>query len=161
MIRNVHSRSLQATPQRVGELIDSLAGETDRLWPTPRWPAMRLDGGLVVGARGGHGPIHYTVADYAPGHRARFRFSPRIFDGHHGFEVTDQDGTTVLRHVLEARTRGAMRLLWPVVVRRWHDALIEDALDRAEAELAGRPWRYRRHNRWVRVTRAAARRVMR
>ena len=39
MIRNVHERTLAATPEEVGALIDSLASPGDRLWPAARWPA--------------------------------------------------------------------------------------------------------------------------
>lgn len=160
-IHNVHVRTFDAELEPLGALIDSLAGEHDRLWPRPRWPALRLDGELAVGARGGHGPIRYAVSDYEPGRRACFRFDRRIFDGHHWFEVVTLDGRPALLHVLEARPQGAMRILWPLVVRWWHDALIEDAFDRAEAELAGRPWAPRRHGAWVRATFAVARRGVR
>ncbi|MFA4927736.1 MAG: hypothetical protein WC558_04415 [Patulibacter sp.] len=122
---------------------------------------MRLDAGLTVGARGGHGPIRYAVSDYEPGRSASFRFDPRIFDGHHWFDVVTLDGRPTLLHVLEARPQGAMRLLWPLVVRWWHDALIEDALDRAEAEVAGRAWTPRRLGPWVRATFTVARWTMR
>jgi hypothetical protein len=57
MIRNVHERDLAAAPSEAGALIDGLAGEHDRLWPSERWPAMRLDRPLAVGASGGHGRI--------------------------------------------------------------------------------------------------------
>lgn len=156
MIRNVHTRTLDATPAQAGALIDSLAGADDRLWPAGRWPALQLDGGLAVGARGGHGPIRYAVSDLDPGRLACFRFDPRLFDGHHAFTVTTRDGRTVLRHDLDARPQGTMRLLWPLAVRRLHDALIEDALDRAEAGLAGADWRPRRLGLRVRAARYAA-----
>jgi hypothetical protein len=157
MIRNVHDRQLDVPLAQASALIDALATEDDRLWPAERWPAMRLDGGLVAGASGGHGPIRYSVSDYEPGRRACFRFDPRLFDGHHWFELTTRDGRTVLRHALEARPRGAMRLLWPLAVRWLHDALIEDSLDRAAADLAGGAWQPRRLGIWVRALRAGAR----
>jgi hypothetical protein len=51
MIRNVHERTLVATPEEVGALIDSLASPGDRLWPAARWPAMRLDAPLAHAPR--------------------------------------------------------------------------------------------------------------
>jgi hypothetical protein len=42
-----------------------------------------------------------------------------------------------MRHTLEGETTGTMRLAWPLVWRPMHDALIEDALDTAEASLSG------------------------
>lgn len=159
MIRNIHERTLSCSPAEAGELLDGLAGDGDRLWPVGRWPAMRLDGPLAVGARGGHGPIRYTVADLDPGRRVSFRFAPSLFDGHHSFEVFTRDGRTVLRHVLEARPSRRMRVLWPFAVRWLHDALIEDSLDRGAAALDGAELRPRRLGPWVRVLRAGARRA--
>jgi hypothetical protein len=40
-VLNVHERRLAATPDAVGELIDSLASSDDRLWPRKAWPSMR------------------------------------------------------------------------------------------------------------------------
>jgi hypothetical protein len=48
-----------------------------------------------------------------------------------------------------------MRFGWPLAVRWLHDALIEDALDRAETATAARPVPARRWSPWVRLLRAA------
>ncbi len=140
MVRNVHERLLNAPATRIGELLDTLASANDGLWPRDRWPAMRFDRPLQVGAVGGHGPIRYTVEAYEPERMIRFRFSaPRGFIGWHGCTVEAAgDGYTLLRHTLEMRLEGPALLTWPLVFRPLHDALIEDALDRAEAFAAGR-----------------------
>lgn len=137
-VYNLHQRRLPATPEQVGELLDGLAGRDDRLWPD-RWPALSLDRPLTVGASGGHGPVRYTVEGYLPGRWVRFRFrAPRGFDGFHEFTVLpDPSGGAVLRHLLAMRARGPALLTWPLVFRPLHDALLEDALDRAERELTG------------------------
>src|SRR3712207_6849645 len=49
------------------------------------------------------------------------------------------DGDSVLRHSLDVQPRGSMRLLVPLAVRWLHDALLEDALDRAERSLGVGP----------------------
>jgi hypothetical protein len=106
---------------------------------------MRFDRPLGPGAQGGHGPIAYRVDRYEPGRCVRFRFtrSPvamaRGLEGVHWFAVHDRGpaGATV-EHVLEGRARGTMRLFWPLVFRPLHDALIRDALDRAELAATGR-----------------------
>jgi antitoxin (DNA-binding transcriptional repressor) of toxin-antitoxin stability system len=51
-VRNVHERVFPAPPAQVGALIDTLASADDRLWPGDRWPPMRFDRALSVGARG-------------------------------------------------------------------------------------------------------------
>jgi hypothetical protein len=104
---------------------------------------MRLDRGLEPGSRGGHGPIRYHVVDYVPGRRVEFEFD-RWYRGFHRFEIEPQpDGGVVMRHVLEGTPTGVMRVIWPLAFRWLHDALVEDALDRAEAEASGAEWRRR------------------
>ena len=69
MVRNVHERVVAAPADRVWELVEGLGGSDDRLWPPPAWPPMRLDGPLVVGARGGRAMISYAVTANDPGRR--------------------------------------------------------------------------------------------
>jgi len=79
-VLNIHERALDATAEKVGLLIDGLGSANDLLWPVDRWPAMRLDRPLGVGAVGGHGPIRYCVESYSPGRSVQFRFiEPRGF----------------------------------------------------------------------------------
>jgi hypothetical protein len=159
MVLNVHERVLHAPVAIVGGMIDRLGASNNALWPGERWPPMRFRGPLAVGTSGGHGPIRYTVEAYEPGRSVRFRFTaPRGFIGVHGFEVEEiAAGSVRLRHVLEMRLEGWARLSWPLAFRWLHDALLEDALERAEAFSAARPVRQRRWSLWVRVLRLMAR----
>jgi hypothetical protein len=167
-VHNVHERDFAAPLGAVGALLDSLASPNDRLWPRDRWPAMRFDRPLAVGAVGGHGPVRYEVEAYTPGRAVRFRFiGPRGFLGTHGYEVvragSGDEGGTRLRHTLEMRTAGLARLSWPLVFRPLHDALIEDSLDRAAGALGLPPvnaaWSpLVRGLRWLLTPRARARR---
>jgi hypothetical protein len=133
---SIHERRLPVPIDEVGALIDGLSSPRDRLWPRDAWPSMHLDSGLQVGSAGGHGPIRYEVDVYEPGRRARFRFTaPRGLAGFHEFRATEVEGYTVLSHHLEVRPGGLTALTWPLVYLPLHDALIEDALDRAESTL--------------------------
>jgi hypothetical protein len=155
-VRNVHRRRLDTVQDvhRARELLDGLGTDRDRLWPRDRWPAMRLDRPLQVGARGGHGPVRYWVEHYEPGSRVRFRFErPRGLHGFHEFHVVaDPTGTGELVHVLEARLTGLAHLTWPLSFRPLHDALIEDSLDNARPRADGRtaPARWSVHVRALR-----------
>ena len=133
---SIHERRLPVSVDEVGALIDDLSSPRDRLWPRDAWPSMQLESGLRVGSAGGHGPIRYVVEEYEPGRRARFRFTaPRGLTGYHEFSVSESEGRTVLSHRLEAKPGGLTALSWPLIYRPLHEALIEDALDRAESAL--------------------------
>lgn len=148
MITNEHRRTVA---DGAGALIDTLTGPDDRLWPHPTWPRMRFDRPLGVGARGGHGPIGYVIEEYEPGARIRFRFTaPRGFHGYHEFTAKGPE----LRHSLIMRTTGTARLTWPLLFRPLHDALVEDALDRACAAMgvAHTPARWSPYVRLLRMS---------
>jgi hypothetical protein len=154
IMRNVQSRRIAAPPARVGALLDRLAGADDPLWPSGPWPALRMDRGLSLGSEGGHGPIRYRITEYDPGRRIRLVFDPSVgLHGHHEFTV-EPDGPQRSRlvHTLSARTSGAMRWRWPVMIRWIHEAMVQDLLDNAERAatggLSGPP---ARRGRWVRV----------
>ncbi len=151
MVENVHERLIEAPLSLVGGLIDGLASRGDQLWPRERWPPMRFDRPLGVGAVGGHGPIRYRIEAYEPGRMIRFRFTaPRGFIGTHGLDAEETaPGVVRLRHRLTMRLRGMARLSWPLIFRPLHDALIEDALDCAAAEGAGESVQQRQWSRRV------------
>jgi hypothetical protein len=133
---NVHRRAVAASADEVGRLLDTLAGPGDRLWPHERWPAMRFDQpGITPGGRGGHGPIRYRVVSHEPGRSVTFEFlgRPRGLHGHHQFVVhgTGPD-SCVLWHLTDLEPRFPMSVTWRVVWRPLHDALIEDALTKAQ-----------------------------
>lgn len=136
--RNVHERRLgHADPAAVRVALDRLAEPGAGVWPADRWPALRLDRGLVPGSSGGHGPIRYSVQDVRPD-GLTFRFDPAMgVDGEHRFEVERDGSDAVVRHTIDARLHGPMRLMWPVLIEPLHDALIEDALDGVVAASAG------------------------
>lgn len=154
-VYNVHERLLPVGESEAGALIDGLAGPEDQLWPHADWPPMKLDGALAVGARGGHGPVRYTVIGYAPGQWIRFRFSgPRGFSGFHEYTVHPAgERGTVLRHTLAMRAHGLARLSWPLVYRWFHDAVLEDSMDRAERARTGAVAQPARWSPYVRLLR--------
>lgn len=159
-IVNVHERRLDARPQAVGSILDTLSSTDDRLWPGDRWPPMRLDAPLGVGSRGGHGPIRYAVSAYVPGRIAEFRFDgtglTAGWDGRHLFEVVPRRSHVILRHTIDADCAPQAWLGWFFMIRPMHNALIEDALDRGEKTLGIGPKRPARWGVWTRLLRAMA-----
>lgn len=153
-VLNIHEREFDLSALEVGALIDSLASPRDMLWPHDRWPPMRFDKPLAVGARGGHGPIRYAIEEYVPGKSIKFRFlRPAGFEGYHTLEVIkDLRKNVALRHTLKMNTAGLSVISWPLVFHPLHDALVEDALARAQASLGQQPT-IRRWSLWVRLLR--------
>jgi hypothetical protein len=157
MITNVHQRTLPVPVEEAGFLIDDLAGPNDRLWPYDRWPAIRFDGPLQVGAKGGHGPFRYKVGAYAPGRRVQFVFASRHFEGFHEFELLEGDAThCVLRHTVMAHPSALFSLVWALLIGPLHDACLRDIMDRAEAATGGEGRRHP-HSAAVRARRAMLR----
>ena len=152
-VHNVHAVQLPVPPERAGALLDTLGSAHDLLWPGQRWPPMRIEGPLRVGAAGRHGPVKYTVEEYVPSVRLRFRFRKPIgFEGTHTFEVFREADGCRLEHRVEMVLRGASRLGWPLVFGPLHDALAEDAVSQAVRAL-GLPPRDKTWSLWVRLLR--------
>jgi hypothetical protein len=153
-VNNVHHRIFpKHASATLSTLVDGLGQRGDRLWPAEVWPALCLDRPLGVGADGGHGPIRYAVAAYEPGKLVRFGFkAPAGFDGYHCLEVIEHDSQVELRHTLRMTPRGVAKLTWPLIFRPLHDALLEDAMAKAERAVgvppAWVPW-----TGWVRLLR--------
>ncbi len=156
-IYNVHERNYDTDPGKVGALLDTLAGEDDRLWPGDKWPPMKFDVPMGIGAKGGHGAVKYLVIEYVPGKRAAFDFIDsgllKGFDGRHLFEVVPRRGSVLLRHIVDADCDLKGWLKWHILVGPLHDALLEDALDNAEGELSESTKRPSRWSLWVRFLR--------
>ncbi|MDQ4119546.1 MAG: DUF2867 domain-containing protein, partial [Actinomycetota bacterium] len=155
MVRNVHVRELDVPAAEAGALLDTLGGPDDVLWPSPWWPAMRLDRPLRTGSRGGHGPIRYHVGRYEPGRLLECRMEPGAgLRGTHAFTVEPAGPARCrIRHEIDGRATGVMLVAWPLAVRWLHDAVLEDVFDRAEQALAVGPSRPARWSPWVRLLR--------
>jgi hypothetical protein len=159
-ILNVHERTFPASIAAVGALLDRLASTDDGLWPHERWIPMRLDRALAVGARGGHGPVRYRVAEHVRGRQVVFEFEPRGLvaglRGKHRFEAEPVEGGARLRHVIDGEASPGTALKWLLFVRALHDALIEDAFDKVELGLTGAVRSPARWSPWVRLLRRVA-----
>jgi hypothetical protein len=135
----------------VAALFDRVSSEDDPVFPTPAWPPMRFDRPLCVGAVGGHGSVRYSVVEYEPGVRARFRFAPPA-DGYH--ELSLQPWGTDrcrVRHVLVQHPGLAGWWAWMVAGRWAHDVVIEEVLDNFERAATRSPRDPTRWPLWLRI----------
>ena len=134
---NIHKRIINSPKANVAELLKTLATENDMVIATDKWPRVKLDNGLNVNSKGGHGPIKYTVEEYKPGELVQFKFTkPRGFNGFHKFEIKEVEaGKTELKHTIDMNISGQALVLWPFAIRWLHDAFMEDAFDKVENHL--------------------------
>jgi hypothetical protein len=78
--------------------------------------------------------------EYEPTRRVRFTFTkPAGFHGYHEWEARPAPMGCELRHALVMDTARLAVVSWPLIWRPMHDALIEDALDNAGAQLTASP----------------------
>jgi hypothetical protein len=133
-VLNIHERTINAPKQKVAELLSTLSQPGDSIWPTEKWPAMKFKNGTKVGAKGGHGPIRYTVEKWDANEIIQFRFSsPSGFIGIHKLEIRELNShQTEIKHTIDMLTIGTGALVWIIGVRVLHNALIEDAFDKLE-----------------------------
>ncbi|MFM6672720.1 MAG: hypothetical protein ACKPJO_21715, partial [Dolichospermum sp.] len=71
---NIHKRVIDEPISKIGELLNTLSTENDMMLATDKWPPMKLDKGLQIGSKGGHGPIKYFITEYNPQKSVTFQF---------------------------------------------------------------------------------------
>ncbi len=132
-VLNIHTRKIQQPKAEIAKLFNTLATENDMMLATDKWSPMKLDKGLKVGSKGGHGPIKYFVTEYEAEKSITFQFDLTGFNGFHRFDIKELDpAKTELSHIIDMTTTGSATLKWTLVIRWLHDAYIEDAFDKVE-----------------------------
>lgn len=130
---NIHTRVLTQPISKVGELLNTLATDNDMMLATDKWPRMKLDKGLQLGSKGGHGPIKYFVTEYLPEKSISFQFELTGFNGFHRFDINElEPNKTELSHIIDMTTTGLATIKWALAIRWLHDSYIEDAFDKVE-----------------------------
>ncbi|SDI50939.1 hypothetical protein [Winogradskyella thalassocola] len=154
-VKNRHTRTIHQPKEKVSQLFKTLASSEDLVWPSENWPAIKFKNGLQVGSRGGHGHIRYTVIEMNDFDFIKFQFSKPVgFIGTHEFNIEALNAnTTVIHHEINMTTTFKASLLWSLVVRWLHDALIEDAFDNVENYYTTAK-KETSYNVWVKVLRA-------
>lgn len=132
-IINIHTREIQQPKFEIVKLFNTLATDNDLMLATDKWSPMKLDNGLQVGSKGGHGPIKYFVKEYQPEKSITFQFDMAGFNGFHRFDINElEPNKTELSHCIDMTTTGSATLKWTLAIRWLHDAYIEDAFDKVE-----------------------------
>ncbi|GAA3671837.1 hypothetical protein GCM10022224_040020 [Nonomuraea antimicrobica] len=129
MVCNVHERVIPGSPEEVWTVLIGI----EKLWPADIG-SFRLPDGVHPGAPVHHGPWRYVVGAVEPGRRLWFDTGKVLSEGH-GFVLIPVEGGTLVRHELKGRLSGTFRLLWPLVVRRLHDKVVEHILEALEREV--------------------------
>jgi len=133
-VLNIHTRIIHQSKNVIVEILKTLSTENDKVWPKDKWPPMKFKEGIKVGAKGGHGPIRYSVEQYNPNTIIQFRFlRPIGFNGIHKFEINElSNEKTEVKHTIDMNTTGKGTLIWILAIRSLHNALIEDSFDQLE-----------------------------
>jgi hypothetical protein len=132
-VLNIHIRNITQPKSEVAGLFKTLATENDLMLATDKWPPMKLDKGLQIGSKGGHGPIKYFITKYVEDDSITFQFDLTGFNGFHKFELFESEkNKTQLKHTIEMTTTWSATLKWAMAIRWLHDAFIEDAFDKVE-----------------------------
>ena len=155
-VTNIHKRKHQQTKDQVVILLKTLATKEDKIWPFENWPAIRFEKELEIGAKGGHGRVSYTIIEFKEGESIKFQFSkPDGFIGTHEFYINELDkNITEITHEINMNTSNLKAtLLWLLVVRWLHDALIEDAFDKMENSYSVEK-RVATYSLWVKLLRS-------
>lgn len=58
-VLNIHKREIQQPKTEIAKLFKTLATDNDMMLATDKWSPMKLEKGLQVGSKGGHGPMKY------------------------------------------------------------------------------------------------------
>ena len=130
---NIHKRIIEQPVTEVATLFTTLSTENDMMLATNRWSLMKLDKGLQVGSKGGHGLIKYFVTEYQLEKSITFQFDMTGFEGFHRFSLIQLGSDkTELSHTINMTTTGSATLKWALAIRWLHDAYIEDGFDKVE-----------------------------
>ncbi|MCK6541208.1 hypothetical protein L6Q79_00840 [bacterium] len=150
---NIHTREIGQPKADIAKLLNTLATENDMMLATDKWSPMKLDKGLQVGSKGGHGPIKYVVTEYQPEKSITFQFNLIGFNGYHRFDINEvEPNKTELTHIIDMTTTGSATLKWVLAIRWLHDAYIEDAFDKIENQFT-KDKKSSEWNWWVKILR--------
>ncbi len=150
---NIHKREIKEPKREINILFNTLATKNDMMLATDKWSPMKLDRGLKVGSKGGHGPIKYFVTEYIPEKLITFQFDMPGFNGFHRFDINElEPNKTELIHTIDMTTTGSATLKWALAIRWLHDAYIEDAFDKVENHFTTHK-KISKWSLWVRILR--------
>lgn len=150
---NIHKRVIKQPKTAIVKLFNTLATENDLMLATDKWSPMKLDRGLEVGSKGGHGPIKYFVIEFIPEKSITFQFDMIGFNGFHRFDIIELEPNRIeLSHIIDMSTSGSATLKWAIAIRWLHDAYIEDAFDKVENHFTTHK-KMSKWSLWVRILR--------
>jgi hypothetical protein len=153
-IINKHERVVKTEKSKIGQMLDEICIKEKTVWPRDRWPAIEFEKSMSVGVAGGHDGIRYTITKYIPGKYLECKFTAPVgFIGSHTFEIIEIDNSTCkISHISRITPKGKIRILWPIIMRPLHDAMLEDLFDNVEIAAGLNPNK-KRWSFWVKMLR--------
>lgn len=142
-VLNIHERRMARPPREVFADLAALGTVKDRVWPAPRMPFRRTPGPMRVGVtRERHGAIRAVLEAYRENERIVWRADLPFLRGTHSFEVRDLgDGTTQVRHAVDAVLPWWFAPVWRLRIDALHNRILEALFDRLEAVVSSAPAR--------------------
>jgi hypothetical protein len=127
-IRNIHERTIPATPEQIAQLLADFEG----IWPTQIAPAPRAQGERVYKT-----PMMLWQEYNRPGAARAFRvLSPAELQGEHWFELERVPAGTLIRHTVQGEALGDYEAIWQDRIEPAHDSILEAVLDNIETAVA-------------------------
>jgi len=128
-IRNIHERTIAATPEQIAQLL----ADFDGIWPTQLAPAPRAQSERLYKTS----MMLWQEYD-RPGAARAFRvLSPAELQGEHWFELERVPAGTVIRHTVQGEALGDCEAIWQDRIEPAHDIILEAVFDNIETALAG------------------------
>ena len=127
-IRNVHERTIAATPEQIAQLLADFEG----IWPTQIAPAPRAQGERLYKTS-----VMLWQEYDRPGAARAFRvLSPAELQGEHWFELERVPAGTLIRHTVQGEALGDYEAIWRDRIAPAHDVILEAVFDNIETALA-------------------------
>jgi hypothetical protein len=160
-VRSAHEREMSGSIEQAIEIVKTYGTLNDQMHPDELWPKIRSvepDGPPAVGKVYIRGAVRFMITFFNIGptkaHYGWKFIEPAGFNGRHESQVEDIGNRRLrFKTFVEIELRGIkFIILWFLIMRPFHNAVVEDCLDKAERKLGNSP-KGREWSLWVKLLR--------